>query len=87
MFSEACKLCPESPVYLTDRASALMKLGKHREALEDAKKAVAIDQAFTKGFIRIAQCCLVLGNVSYCIFIYNKSITNVILELGTHPLR
>lgn len=61
MYDEAVKLCPESPAYLGNRAAAYMMLGMYKKALEDAQKAVALDSTFTKGYIRIAKCCLALG--------------------------
>lgn len=61
MYDEAVKLCPENPAYLGNRAAAYMMLGMYKKALEDAQKAVALDSTFTKGYIRIAKCCLALG--------------------------
>lgn len=61
MYDEAVKLCPENPAYLGNRSAAYMMLGMYKKALEDAQKAVALDPTFTKGYIRIAKCCVALG--------------------------
>lgn len=36
-------------------------LGQYKQALEDAKRSVALDSSFTKGYVRAAKCLLALG--------------------------
>lgn len=71
MYDEAIKLCPENAAYYGNRSACYMMLGMYKKALEDAQKAVALDSTFTKGYIRIAKCCIALGMYSY------KSITSL----------
>ena len=39
-----------------------MMLSQYQQALEDARASVSLDAAFVKGYIRIAKCCLSLGD-------------------------
>ncbi|KAL0849073.1 hypothetical protein ABMA28_013435 [Loxostege sticticalis] len=64
MYEEAIKLCPENAAYYGNRSACYMMLGLYKKALEDAQKAVTLDPTFTKGFIRIAKCCIALGDLS-----------------------
>ncbi|CAH2988614.1 unnamed protein product [Chilo suppressalis] len=64
MYDEAIKLCPENAAYYGNRSACYMMLGMYKKALEDAQKAVALDPSFTKGYIRIAKCCIALGDLS-----------------------
>lgn len=40
-----------------------MMLGNYREAFYDAKRSVTLDPKFEKGYIRVAKCCLLLGDL------------------------
>ncbi|XP_053607541.1 dnaJ homolog subfamily C member 7 [Plodia interpunctella] len=64
MYDEAIKLCPENAAYYGNRSACYMMLGLYKKALEDAQKAVSLDPTFTKGYIRIAKCCIALGDMS-----------------------
>lgn len=64
MYDEAIKLCPENASYYGNRAACYMMLGTYKKALEDAQTAVALDNTFTKGYIRIAKCCIALGDLA-----------------------
>ncbi|CAK1549792.1 unnamed protein product [Leptosia nina] len=64
MYEEAIKLCPENAAYYGNRSACYMMLGMYKKALEDAQKAVALDSTFTKGYIRMAKCCIALGDLS-----------------------
>nr|XP_026487450.1 dnaJ homolog subfamily C member 7 [Vanessa tameamea] len=64
MYEEAIKLCPENAAYYGNRSACYMMLGMYKNALEDAQKAVALDNTFTKGYIRMAKCCIALGDLS-----------------------
>lgn len=41
-----------------------MMLGDYKGALADARLAVQLDAAFEKGYVRIAKCCIALGDVT-----------------------
>ena len=41
-----------------------MMLSQYTQALEDARASVSLDAAFVKGYIRIAKCCLTLGDAA-----------------------
>ena len=41
-----------------------MMLGQFGRALEDAKTSVQLDATFTKGYIRVAKCCIATGDVA-----------------------
>ena len=60
-YNQAIELCPENPAYYGNRAACHMMLSQYHKALEDAKTAVTLDNTFVKGFVRIAKCCIALG--------------------------
>merc|ERR1712018_849314 len=60
-YSCAIELCPENPAYYGNRAACQMMLSQYNKALEDAKIAVQLDTNFVKGYMRIAKCCMALG--------------------------
>nr|CAD7587375.1 unnamed protein product [Timema genevievae] len=62
-YTEAIDLCPESPAYYGNRAACYMMMHHYKEALEDARKSVALDNTFVKGYIRIVKCSLALGDI------------------------
>lgn len=63
LYSEAINLCPDSPAYYGNRAATYMMLGDYRAALRDAKQSVQIDASFEKGYMRIAKCSLLMGDL------------------------
>lgn len=40
-----------------------MMLENYREALNDARKSISLDPKFEKGYLRVAKCCLLLGDL------------------------
>ena len=62
-YSEAIDLCPECPAYYGNRAACHMMLSQYQKALDDAKTAVNLDSNFVKGYVRIAKCCVALGEI------------------------
>ena len=60
-YTNAIELCPENPAYYGNRSACHMMLAQYTKALEDAKTAVSLDSKFVKGFVRIAKCCIALG--------------------------
>ena len=41
-----------------------MMLAQYGWALDDAKMSVQLDQMFTKGYIRVAKCCIATGDIA-----------------------
>lgn len=65
-YSEAINLCPETAAYYGNRAACYMMLGDDKsieQALQDAKRSVNLDDKFSKGYLRIIKCCLLLGDL------------------------
>jgi DnaJ homolog subfamily C member 7 len=40
-----------------------MMIANYKEALNDAKKSISLDEKFEKGYLRAAKCCLLLGDL------------------------
>lgn len=40
-----------------------MMLANYKEALNDARKSISLDSKFEKGYLRVAKCCLLLGDL------------------------
>jgi DnaJ family protein C protein 7 len=64
LYTEAIELCPDSSAYYGNRSACYMMLYQYELALKDAKRAVALDRSFAKGYIRIAKCSLAIGEVT-----------------------
>jgi DnaJ homolog subfamily C member 7 len=62
-YSDAVSLCPENPSFLGNRSACFMMLANYREALNDARKSIQLDPKFEKGYLRVAKCCLLLGDL------------------------
>ncbi|XP_053693082.1 dnaJ homolog subfamily C member 7 isoform X2 [Sabethes cyaneus] len=63
LYTEAINLCPDTPAYYGNRAATYIMLGDYKSALRDAKMAVSLDDKFEKGYMRIAKCCLMMGDL------------------------
>lgn len=63
LYTEAINLCPETPAYYGNRSATYMMLGDYKAALRDAKQSVQIDAFFEKGYMRIAKCSLLMGDL------------------------
>jgi len=61
-YSEAIDLCPQCASFYGNRSACYLMLGQPRQALEDAKTATSIQPDFSKGWTRIARCCVMLGD-------------------------
>eukprot|EP00958_Prasinococcus_capsulatus_P019286 scaffold2357_cov399-Prasinococcus_capsulatus_cf.AAC.20 len=48
LYTQAIELVPDSPVYLSNRAFAHLKLENFGAALQDATRAIEIDPTYTK---------------------------------------
>ena len=55
-----------------DRSAVYMKLGRHKEALQDAESAIDADSAFVKGFLRRAAVNEALENFEDAVRDYEK---------------
>ena len=55
---------PECPAYYGNRSACHMMLSQFPQALEDARTSVTLDPAFVKGYVRMAKCCLTLGDAA-----------------------
>ncbi|XP_058125350.1 dnaJ homolog subfamily C member 7 isoform X2 [Anopheles ziemanni] len=63
LYTEAINLSPDTAAYYGNRSACHMMRGDYRAALNDVKKAISIDEKYEKGYIRMAKCSLVLGDV------------------------
>ncbi len=59
--TEAISLAPKQKELYSNRAFALSALGKHEEALADAKHCIAIAPAFSKGYLRAGRALISMG--------------------------
>jgi len=62
-YNEAISLCPGCPAFYGNRAACHMMLGQFVQALEDARTSVKLDPSFVKGYVRVAKCCVALGEI------------------------
>lgn len=62
-YNEACEICPNEAAFFGNRSACHMMLSNYNKALEDAKTAVNIDPSYGKGYLRMAKCCVALGEV------------------------
>ncbi|KAI1286467.1 DnaJ -like protein subfamily C member 7 [Halotydeus destructor] len=63
-FTDAIILCPTNPQYYVARSDAYLMIPKYAEVLDDAWKAVELDSASEKGYLRILACNLIFGHIS-----------------------
>jgi len=61
-YSEAIDLCPQCVSFYGNRSACYLMLGQPRQALEDARNSIKLDPDFTKGWTRVARCCILLGD-------------------------
>ncbi|XP_043644416.1 dnaJ homolog subfamily C member 7 isoform X1 [Drosophila teissieri] len=62
-YTDAISLCPDSAAYYGNRAACYMMLLNFNSALTDARHAIRIDPGFEKAYVRVAKCCLALGDI------------------------
>lgn len=63
MYSDAISLCPDNAAYYGNRAACLMMMADYVAALHDARHSLQLDDKFEKGYVRVAKCCLALGDL------------------------
>ncbi|KAM7351329.1 tetratricopeptide repeat protein 2 isoform 2-T2 [Cochliomyia hominivorax] len=62
-YSDAISLCPNSATYYGNRAACYIMLYNYTNALRDARTAVRLDPKFEKAYVRIAKCCVAMGDI------------------------
>jgi tetratricopeptide (TPR) repeat protein len=72
-YTRAIELCPEIVAYYGNRAACRMMMGSYQDALEDARESTRLDSGFAKGYVRIAKCCLALGDTAAALNAVNKA--------------
>lgn len=72
-YTRAIELCPQSVAYYGNRAACRMMMGLYQDALEDARESIRLDGNFAKGYVRIAKCCLALGDLAAALNAINKA--------------
>lgn len=72
-YSRAIELCPESTAYYGNRAACRIMMGAYQDALQDARDSVRLDKTFAKGYVRIAKCCLALGDSAAALNAINRA--------------
>ncbi|XP_037707810.1 dnaJ homolog subfamily C member 7 isoform X1 [Drosophila subpulchrella] len=63
LYTDAISLCPDSAAYYGNRAACYMMLLNYNSALTDARHAIRLDPGFEKAYVRVAKCCLALGDI------------------------
>lgn len=63
LYTEAIELCSDIPSYYSNRSACYMMLNRFQDAMDDARKSVALDATFVKGYVRILKCAIALGDV------------------------
>jgi len=61
-YSEAIDLCPQCASFYGNRSACYLMLGQPRQSFEDARTATTLDPTFSKGWSRLARCCVILGD-------------------------
>ena len=72
-YSRAIELCPDCVAYYGNRSACRMMMGQYQEALHDARDSVRLDSSYAKGYVRIAKCCLALGDTAAALNAINKA--------------
>ncbi|KAJ2890707.1 Small glutamine-rich tetratricopeptide repeat-containing protein 2 [Coemansia aciculifera] len=73
-YTRAIALVNDSAVYFGNRAAAYSQNGDHQEAVDDAKKALDIDPAYSKGYSRLGLAYFGMGNFEEAIAAYKKGL-------------
>ncbi|KAK3593529.1 hypothetical protein CHS0354_037055 [Potamilus streckersoni] len=71
-YTQAINLCPTCAAYYGNRSATYMMLNKYAEALEDARKAIRLDDQFVKGYLREGKCYIALGDPVAAVRSYSK---------------
>ena len=57
-----------------------MMLGQFVQALEDARTSVQLEPNFVKGYIRVAKCCVALGEIHAARQVCNCTIKQILIS-------
>lgn len=71
-YSKAIELAPKNATYYGNRSAAYLALGKHKDAVEDARMATSIDENYIKGYIREGKGYLGLGDFESALRLFKK---------------
>lgn len=88
LYSDAINLCPTTAAYYGNRAACYLMLGDCGAALKDSKCAVRLDDKFEKGYIRMAKCYVLLGDIIHAEQTINQLLAidpkNISLKTESH---
>lgn len=73
-YTEAVRLAPTNPIYLSNRAAAYSASGDHASAVKDAEIAVASDPKYTKAWSRLGLARFAMGDARGSVEAYSKGI-------------
>ncbi|KAK6335489.1 hypothetical protein TWF696_002263 [Orbilia brochopaga] len=74
LYTQALKLVPGNPIYLSNRAAAYSASSQHEKARDDAQAAVDADPAYSKGWSRLGLAKFALGDAKGAMIAYEKGI-------------
>jgi len=74
LYSQALKLVPSNPIYLSNRAAAYSASAQHEKARDDAQAAVESEPAYSKGWSRLGLAKFALGDAKGAMLAYEKGI-------------
>ncbi|XP_026277240.1 dnaJ homolog subfamily C member 7 [Frankliniella occidentalis] len=64
LYTEAILLSPNNASYYGNRAACYIMLNQYNDALADVRKSLEIDPKLVKGYLRMAKCCMMMGDLS-----------------------
>ncbi|KAK6495396.1 hypothetical protein TWF481_003419 [Arthrobotrys musiformis] len=74
LYSQALKLVPGNPIYLSNRAAAYSASSQHEKARDDAQAAIEADPSYSKGWSRLGLAKFALGDAKGAMIAYEKGI-------------
>ncbi|KAK5693949.1 Small glutamine-rich tetratricopeptide repeat-containing protein 2 [Elasticomyces elasticus] len=74
LYTDALKIAPLNPIYLSNRAAAYSANNQHDLAKNDAELATATDPKYTKAWSRLGLSCFALGDAKAAMEAYQKGI-------------
>lgn len=74
LYTQALKLVPGNPIYLSNRAAAYSASSQHDKARDDAQAAVDSDPTYSKGWSRLGLAKFALGDAKGSMIAYEKGI-------------
>eukprot|EP00123_Amoebidium_parasiticum_P016888 comp23624_c1_seq1/m.40249 comp23624_c1_seq1/g.40249 ORF comp23624_c1_seq1/g.40249 comp23624_c1_seq1/m.40249 type:complete len:512 (-) comp23624_c1_seq1:543-2078(-) len=72
MYTKAIDMAPTESTYFTNRAAALLMIGRFSDALEDSKMAVSLDANNVKGLHRAGKALMSLGRFDEAVRYFEK---------------